>query len=310
MDIAYGEKQAMRGLIRVSGSPLTLPAHRPGSVGGVSVVPGSAKVQTKVKKYNTHIFVRYPEAYFRTSPISAEGEALGVVFADGQVTFRGGADDRMDGWTIGFIQVECIETNWAHYRGKFNKDGSLFVQRGAPAGWQVCQDTHNIGDIWYGSISDVEQARPIGSSFPVTVRQDFIDGPNDHYPLVKTNPLTRRDNFLHEVKLEFDFCTAFSAQDPTGVFHHLLHFYWGVHWQARFAPTDFSNARSLWKVIMDPQPRANGLYISEVFSGMPQQNHFRDVLATPTTNATCNMLAERPGIHHAKPDWANFGVWK
>jgi hypothetical protein len=84
--------------------------------------------------------VHLPQAPDPLNPTQA-GFACGVhdaagnivtptISADGEVMVHGDAADSLVGWTFGFIQLERVETNWGYYRGQFNRDGSLFLQRG------------------------------------------------------------------------------------------------------------------------------------------------------------------------------------
>lgn len=92
----------------------------------VTIVPGSAKINIG----------RRPSALApEVNPTGHRGEAVfrsQPMMATGQVQLRGGSGDSPNGWVLGFVQAQWIETNWVYYRGQQNDHGSLFLQRGRP----------------------------------------------------------------------------------------------------------------------------------------------------------------------------------
>src|SRR6266542_2220712 len=58
------------------------------------------------------------------------GHALfyaGRLSAVGQATLMGSAGESCEGWSLGIIQMQWVETNWASYRGRTRAEGSLLV---------------------------------------------------------------------------------------------------------------------------------------------------------------------------------------
>jgi hypothetical protein len=99
---------------------------------------------------------------------------------------------------------------------------------------------------------------------------------------------------LREVQLEFHFLTVFAARDPAGVFTHLAHFYWNVHWQARFRPASFANLTQAWHIHL--VPGGNARNIGPFHHGLPQPTNAREramiaALVDPSLVNNCNDIA-------------------
>jgi len=213
-----------------------------------------------------------------STPTVFNGQALfqcSKIEATGSVTLTG--SQPAEGWALGFIQVEWLDTNWVYYRGRHNRDGSIFLQRSRPPTrpTKVCRDVKNETDIYYefgGSPPTVDA----GDVFPKTLTVHHFDKPGDAVKAVVRNSLTGEDNFIREAQLGFLFCTVLSARDPAGDFHHLKSFYWNVRWQARFLPRNFANPLGDWFVtpIAEGQSSAR----SGVIEGEPTDTRFKDIL--------------------------------
>jgi hypothetical protein len=167
----------------------------------------------------------------------------------GRCTIKGNPGDDPEGWILGLIQLQWIETNWGYYRGQSNSDGSCLLQRARPPAREAkgCRDTLTVGEIFVdndpGKNSTVAKA---GTALPFDMTAQFSDAPGDAYPLTRPNSLTGKTNFLQEVQLEFHFCTILALKDPAGNFRHLKHLLWNVHWQAQFRPTDYVHIAADW----------------------------------------------------------------
>jgi hypothetical protein len=226
--------------------------------------------------------------------------------ATGTVRLTGAAGDNASNWELGFLQAQWIETNWGHYKanwrdGSAMKAGSVFLQRGKPPSRpkQGCRDSlHAASAIWYNRNLPTPQNMTGGpGAFPQTLTAQFFDQPGDSYPTLVVNSLTNQVNFLTAAQLEFHFCTALVVRDPAGVFHHLKHFIWNLHWQANFRPNDFKAPAGGWTVSkvaagMTPPPPATGRpkNVSPVYTGTPTDVRFRDILTSTTETETCNQV--------------------
>jgi hypothetical protein len=204
---------------------------------------------------------------------------------EGVVRLNGLPADSRDGWRIGWVQAQWIETNWGDYRGQFDRDGSIFIQRARPPArlQQGCRDTSGpVGDI-FTDPNDVRELKPISNGpFPINVAVESNDPPGESYPLILQNSKAHlKPNFLHEVQLEFHFCTVLTVLEPPSTFHHLASFYWNVHWQYRFHPQVFPNPtddqwRKPFKVADGTSGNASGS-----IPGTPTDRRFSGVLTTP-----------------------------
>jgi hypothetical protein len=253
----------------------------------------------------------FTTAFFESGVRDIDNKVLQpTITADAQVTVEGDPGDNLAGWRFGFIQILRLETNWAYYRGQFNKHGSLFLQRGRCPGLtgRACLDKEEWPGFFYSKNSTTDPFQPTPVGFPVTVSvTGWNDAPGDDFRLREKNSLTGKVNFLREAQMGMLFCTLFSAQDPAGKLHHLAHFYWNVRWEARFQPADFTDPLGVaWHV--HPTPGGNGRNVSHVFQGAPSDRRFMDVLLVPPV-LTCNEISKRADLFvdglrpdHGPPD--------
>jgi hypothetical protein len=245
------------------------------------------------------------------------------ITAAGDVTLNGSPGDSAAGWTLGFIQVQWIETNWVHYRGQHNNDGSIFLQRARPPAraHQACRDCVDgspVNRVFY-SVNPAHgeiATGGAGATFPLRLAVTHFDQPSDDCTMVETNTLTTRPNFLREVQLEFAFATILSVQDPAGRFHHQKFFYWNTRWQTTFDAVTFTVPTPN---LTPPVVAADtGATVSNVMDGAPNDRRFNDVVISNQT-LTCNGVfraaraalasATSPNRHEAKT-WHNFDVTK
>jgi len=241
------------------------------------------------------------DADFTCGTVNAAGNpTVACISADASVQVNGAAGDSLLGWTFGFIQVQWIETNWGHYRGRLNNHGSLFLQRARPPGRrnQACRDTigaGTAGNFFYDPAFTTAPFPPGPAAFPAVINvPGWNDTPGDFYRLRELNSTTGQTNFLREVQLEFHFLTVYSARDPFGAFIHLAHFYWNVHWQARFSPANFTNLTLPWHVRLIPGGNARN--IGPVHQGIPTATNAREramiaALNDATLVNNCNDIA-------------------
>jgi len=229
---------------------------------------------------------------------------------EGAVRFNGLPADDRTGWHVGWIQAQWIETNTGYYRGQFDRDGSISIQRGRPPVRmsQACRDTSGpVGDIFTDPTDPLEfQILLLADDFPCTVNVESNDHPGETYPLILTNAITNKPNFLQEVQLEFHFCTVLSVQDPTLNFHHLAAFYWNVHWQYRFLPRVFPNPLDAqW---FPPTPVAGGIgaHHSGVIEGTPTDKRFSGFLTSDQVSSCvdlANLETADPRNRRDFPRW-------
>jgi hypothetical protein len=243
--------------------------------------------------------------------------------ATGEVTLLGDPGDSAAGWKVGFVQFQWIETNWCHYRGQTDKDGSIFVQRGRPPARPAqaccdCVDGNSPRDLFYSSVAAHGEIATgtAADVFPLKLTVGHYDLPQDAVQLVEmnTHPVSGspKPNFLASSQMEFHFCTILSAREPgaLGAFHHLACFYWNVRWQATYKPTSFTNPPAGFQV--NVVPAGSGAEVGHVIAGPPVDRRFTGLLRNPPAQS-CNDLAraEAAGaIRHEAPIWKNFDVRK
>ena len=212
--------------------------------------------------------------------------------ATGTVRLTGAAGDNPVGWTLGFVQVEWIETNWAYYIGEHKKDGSLLLQMGKPPARpaQGCRD--NISgtqtDIFYNNADNGVVAA--GATLPLVLNAKFFDKPNNSLNLVEPNSLTGKSNYLSEAQLEFHFCTALIVRESGGAVHQLASFYWNTHWQATFKLNSFTSplVAGSWSIF--PNTSGTSSNTSGIIKGKVTDPKFQK-LVTAVSVPTCNAVA-------------------
>jgi hypothetical protein len=275
----------------------------------VSIKPDSANIKITARPHVNPPAVSGTAMSYTGTPIRATGE----------VTLLGAPGDSAAGWTVGFVQAQWIETNWCYYRGQTAQDGSIFIQRARPPARpnQACCDCVNgspVSRLFYSTIPAHGEIATgtAGAVFPLTLKVSHFDQPSDSVDLVEMNahPASgpAAPNFLAESQMEFHFCTILSVLDPAGTFHHLLSFYWNVHWQATFHPTSFTNPPAGSRVhIVRAGTSAN---VGHLIKGTPTDRRFTGILNTAQTKS-CNQVASAeitgPNRHEA-PIWKNFDV--
>lgn len=250
----------------------------------------------------------------------------GAVDLIGENASNGNAADPSKGWTLGVIQLQFVETNWAYYRGATNSDGSAFVQRARPPARlnQACRDTINFGAIFVDNnipppgyrspgifpsrLYDQFETLP-NEYFPVYMGIKFSDAPTATYKTLLTNTRTNKPNYLRESQVEFLFCSILSLKTPAGNYQHLKHIYWNVRWQSRFEPINPRMPGGPLCAI--PVDRGTAATVSPVYEGGPMDRRFVHIITQPTLQ--CSDLTDR-GINHpdiqCEPVWKSFDIRK
>ena len=295
------EREAELAAIQVMrGGPLPpITADLSGTVRRAArIVPGSAHITVSDRP------TAFPPAVPDPGTLGHPPDSTLAAFQCSDVSAFGGVSltgdpDEVAACTVGFINVQWIETNWVYYRGRTNSDGSLFLQRGRPPARpaQGCRDsatrTPSPGQVFFRP--EDNQSPPAGSPLPVAVQADFNDRPRDFAHLLEENSKTGKTNFLREAQIELFFCTILAVQEGSGLFHQLASFYWNARWQARFQPTDFADPLgSPWTVLL--VPGGNGANVSGIIQGPPSDKRFKNLITDPEAP---NCLALRAGAEDA-----------
>jgi hypothetical protein len=292
----------------------------------VIVVPGSAKINiTQHPKVNSPTVPFQPPFGGNPPPVLAGFTCTGISLA-GELRLNGSPEE-IAACTVGFIQMQWVETFWAYYRGKTNTDGSMLVQIGKPPAWpqQTCRDCskESISKIWVNE-NDNGQATDIKST-PVTIFAVLDDSPFDSAMLGQVNSITGQTNLLYQAQIERHFCSILSLQDDTGRFRHQASRYWNVHWQATFKPGNFDDPfNTSWKVT--PVARGNSAAVGSTILGPPTDRRFAASITLPGA-PICNDLIKQaddmvdnftpfgdinptfnPRTRRESAVWANFDV--
>lgn len=251
----------------------------------ISIVPGSVSLTIGTKPE-----VKKP---FKSSSIM-EFNSEKAIEATGKCQLTGLSSDNAAGWTLGFIQVQHVETNWAYYRGAINADGAAFVHRSSKEarGAEICRDAKSKGDIWFQNKAGKDLAVAATGTFPISLEAVFYDGPFETYDLYRKNTKTTKFNYLREVQLEFHFCTVLSLKSPGGTYQHLKHFLWNMHWQARFDVANPETSSPTFTVVPVSGKSANCANVSPIADGGPVDHKRLEALLSSSA-PNCNDLAKK-----------------
>ena len=239
------------------------------------------------------------------------------LIADGKCTIAGLTTDNPAGWTLGMIQLQWIQTDWAYYRGQTNLHGDSFLQFARPPArsTQVCRDTVKPGAIF--ADLDPVNGRTIaraGAPFPIEMKAQLRDKPMFNYQLTHKNKDTGMPNFLSEAQIDFHFCTVLSLRKPeprqepiAETYIHLKHFFWNLRWQARFQPGNYGDLTKPWTIT----PIELKADVSDViYDGGPTDEKFTRSItdeATPNCMVLANNARSLVKARYSRT-WTNHNV--
>jgi hypothetical protein len=230
--------------------------------------------------------------------------------AYGSMRLKGRPGEDVSGWTLGFIQLKFIATNYSRYRGRYDRDGSMLVTENNQI---VCRDTDDDStEVWYDSLNAGGDTGPDGTNqlddgtiIPPTgfldVPSHLYDRPKRFWASVEENPVVRGnpDNFLYHTDIGLAFCTMLVAQDPDKKFHMLKHFYWNVRWEQMFV-VDASGT-----VVQGRTIHLQHNIQQPVHSGNPMDKRFYGK-EYDLTLPVSNIVSRRPARTNAAPDWRHM----
>jgi hypothetical protein len=285
----------------------------------ITVVPGSAHMVV-TKKPVLAIGKDATNTNMTFTCVELIGEKLVFIEVERPIELRGRCKitgvpgDNPEGWTLGMIQLQWIETNWGYYQGQKDTDGSCFLQRARPPARpaQGCRDTVAVGGVLLDNNPGLNRTvAAAGTPFPINMTATFSDAPNDSYPLTRFNTRTGKINFLREVQLEFHFCTILALMDPDparaffalldleNAFQYLKHVMWYVHWQAKFLPTNFASIAAPWTITRTGGARGNKAHASPTFDGRPTDRRFAGIAAAllaPNCRQVAIAAQDKPNV--------------
>jgi hypothetical protein len=229
------------------------------------------------------------------------------ITAAGSIRLLGAPGESVAGWTLGYVQLKYIGTNYARYRGATDRAGSMLV---TGSNQIVCRDTDEASPaVWYDPIAwGIHAGRgtrqlPAGTVIPpsgfLDVVSGFGDAPRRHWPSVMTNPVAHGhpNNFLHHADIGLAFCTMLTARDPANNFHLLKHFYWNVRWELMFTH-NAAGAVAAGRIV---HLQLNIQH--HVHSGPSNDRRFRG-LELAMVIPISNTVSRRPNRIRAKGDWS------
>jgi hypothetical protein len=230
-----------------------------------------------------------------------------TIDAYGSMRLTGTAGESVAGWTLGFIQLKYIGTNYARYRGATDRNGSILI---TGSNQILCRDT-DVGstEVWYDSLNSGGTTGPngtnklaVGTVIPPTgfldVPAHLFDQPNRSWQsIVKNTSVSGHpNNFLYHTDIGLAFCTMLVARDPGNKFHMLMHFYWNIRWEQMFT-VDGSG-----KVVAGRAVHLQHNIQRPAHTGNPIDRHFQGKeydLSLPVSNT----VSRRPHHVHPAPDW-------
>ena len=102
-----------------------------------------------------------------------------TIDANASMRLTGTAGESVAGWSLGFIQLKYIGTDYSRYRGATDRNGSILI---TGSNQIVCRDT-DIGsnEVWYDSLNSGGTTGPNGTNNlaagTVIPRTGFLDVP-------------------------------------------------------------------------------------------------------------------------------------
>lgn len=218
-------------------------------------------------------------AFRRPTPPEIQFFCIGDLNAIGTVTLKPGADGLGVGWTVGFLQAQVSEVDYAIYRGIDPKSGSVIEDRvGATLPVVPCfdakfsgtpfirPDTELLGGLAGASTMLASTGRPpiMMDAKGETVTVGHLDSPSQTFRTMRRNSVTGQPNFINEAYVEFGFVTVLAARDPAGRFHYLRGFTWSVRWHQKVTVIV---PRTLASV---PVPGGDRFVLGAMFEGPPK----------------------------------------
>jgi hypothetical protein len=268
------------------------------------IVPKTATIIPAKKPSGTRIQWLIHETT-KEEAIVFNSDAADGFTALGKVTLAGADEASLAGYTLGWIQVQLMETQWAVYRGREESHGSIFVNNGWKPAFPICRDG---GDDPQDLLYDAEYADdakfknratvPRNAGKKIQLTCEFRDFPNQQFELFMTNPVTKAKNYIDEAALELYFCTVLTLLKPDKTFEHLKHVYWGIGWHCRFTPPDAKGVPGVHPV----KGYKHSGKVCSVLDGAPTDARIKDNL-TAAKITTCNVRAsEREPVADSRKD--------
>ena len=137
------------------------------------------------------------------------------------------------GYEVGIVQVETSESSEANYFGLTPADGSLTASKSMvrkPAG--PCIDSRS-GAFWTADASGEKSLKPPSCGKNVAL-PTFSDMPSESYPGWKENRLTKKPNYIRDIKMSMSFVDALAVKTPAGNINVLKWLTWNEEWSAQF----------------------------------------------------------------------------
>ena len=232
----------------------------------------------------------------------------GQISASGTVDLTGSPGESVAGWTLGYIQMMFVNTDYTRYRGATVRDGSMLLTQNTQ---RLCRDTDPAQvDVWYDPAAQgVTGGRgtfvaPAGAVIApngrFTLTSGYNDAPGDSNPAVQNNAITGSQNFAHKVHWAFAFCMILTAREPAPrrSFHFLKHCYWNVRWEANFT----RNAAGI--PVMNRTADLLQLNVQRrIHSGSPSDPRFRGRETNMSLPVANNVAVAAARIRSAR-DWS------
>jgi hypothetical protein len=221
-----------------------------------------------------------------------------TIDANASMRLTGTVGESVAGWTLGFVQLKYIGTDYARFRGVADRDGSIFI---TSSNQILCRDT-DVGstEVWYDSVNSGGTTGPNGTNTlaagTVIPRTGFLDVPAHLFDrpkrwwqsVEKNQSIARHpDNFLYHVGIGLSFCTMLVAQDTGNNFHMLKHVYWNVQFDQMFTVDGSGNVTPGRTILLQHNIQ------HPVHSGNPMDRRFHGKeydLTLPVSNTVSRRL--------------------
>jgi hypothetical protein len=229
------------------------------------------------------------------------------IVASGTATLVGVPFEPVGGWALGYIQLKFIGTNYAIYRGRTEREGSILVNNSNQI---LCRDTdETTPELWYDPIAwgihgtrgtrQLNPAATLPNTGRLAITSGLSDGPRRRFATQRMNARTGRTNFLYKIQTELHFCTILTAFEPgRNRYLPLKHFYWNVLWTAHLGVNAAGASTITRRDLMQMNIQ------NRVHSGVPDDKRFKDKVLDATLPISNNVSRRAPRVTES----ANYSV--
>jgi hypothetical protein len=258
-------------------------------------------------------FVRFDLKPSKKTALRVTKEAF---TATGKVKFLLGTGDTLDGWKVGFVQIDRKTLLQATYLGRKDDEGAIVIDPTSkfPGAKSTALDVSiKAAAPWYTWPVEKTQFKA-GVASPI-----MGDGPGMDVPLILANGLaSNADNYLRSYVDLSQYFTILSVVASDKSRQYLAYFAWSVSYTVTFkwtAGPPTPCGPSLPKISVD-QDQSKYIMNKAVVAGQPSDPDMAPILAKPDGQPLANdvfkpeffnaIIGNDPTTHQEFKDWSRL----